>query len=91
MASFIQEYRTLSIRQDNQSAYNEHLSKIVQSQQAELEMLERQLTTIQRTNEELVPFMARMYQGFKRFGCCRCPVLTSRTAGSFTANRRFIA
>ena len=78
---FVQEFRTLTIRLDNQNAYNKHLGEIVQSQDAELKALERQLASVQHTNEELFPFMGRMFTGLRDLVAVDAPFLPVERQG----------
>ncbi|MEX2516838.1 MAG: DUF3450 domain-containing protein [Gammaproteobacteria bacterium] len=57
-----QEYRETLRRIENTRSYNEQLKKQIQRQEEELASFERQLTTVEETQRNLVPLMSRMLE-----------------------------
>jgi septal ring factor EnvC (AmiA/AmiB activator) len=63
----LEEYRDALRRAEALDAYNAHLRRLVASQEAEKESLEKQLGEIESTRRDLVPLMLRMVEALDRF------------------------
>lgn len=63
----LEEYRDALRRAEALDAYNAHLRRLVASQEAEKESLEKQLGEIESTRRDIVPLMLRMVEALDRF------------------------
>jgi septal ring factor EnvC (AmiA/AmiB activator) len=63
----LQEYRQAHQELDSLRAYNDHLQRMVSTQQQTLASLETQLDEVQVTQREIVPLLGRMVETLARF------------------------
>lgn len=71
----LNEYRDLSRQHRNLVVYNDNLNDMVNSQQEEVDSLERQINDIQVTKREIVPLMLRMLDTLEDFVHADLPFL----------------
>lgn len=71
----LQRYRQALQQREQLSAYNTRLADVVAAQQAELESLEAQLSSIEDTQRELLPLMQRMLDSLEQFVALDLPFL----------------
>lgn len=81
----LNEYRNAVQQAESLKAYNEQLSELTAAQRKELEGFERQLDSIERTQEAVAPQMGRMIEVLEAFIAADLPFLsderTDRLAG----------
>lgn len=63
----LDEFRAASLELENIRAYHDQLSKIVQSQEGEIEDLSRQMLDIELTQRNITPLMLRMLEVLEQF------------------------
>ncbi len=63
----LSEYKLVLRKTDSLRIYNEHLQRMVDSQNREIASLNRQLGEIEETNRGVVPLMARMVDTLEQF------------------------
>ncbi len=71
----LQEYRNLRRQHDNLVIYNDNLADMIQSQENEMVLLEKQIEEIQVTQREIVPLILRMLDSLEEFVAADIPFL----------------
>jgi hypothetical protein len=65
--AMLEEYHALSRELDSLTVYNNQLQRLVQSQDEEKALMQRQMDDIELTQREIVPLMLRMIDSLERF------------------------
>ncbi|WP_371379534.1 DUF3450 domain-containing protein [Thalassotalea aquiviva] len=68
------EYRTVVDETENLKVYNDHVQRLVNDQQAGIDSLERQISTIAETKKGVVPLMYQMIDALEQFIALDVPV-----------------
>jgi len=71
----LDQYRSVTHQTETLTTYNNHLNKLLSSQKQEKESLQQQLTEIETTQREIVPYILRMLDSLEKFVALDLPFL----------------